>query len=93
VKTFKDWLGEGDQLYNGALAEYQALEAQIEDLERKLAIKKDEVNQIAGVIGKPPVETNRRLTAQLIDDHSSGSVPNSPATIARALTGRGLGGR
>jgi chromosome segregation ATPase len=93
VKTFKDWLSEGDQLYQQAMQEYQALEAQIEDLEKKLAIKKDEVNQIAGVIGKQPVESQRRLTAELIDNHGSGSVPNSPATIARALTGRGLGGR
>ena len=52
--------------------------------------KRDGTNYEVGY-GKPPVETNRRLTAQLIDDHSSGSVPNSPATIARALTGRGLG--
>lgn len=93
MKTFKDWLSEGDQLYQTALSEFQALEAQIEDLEQKLAIKKDELNQIAGVIGKPPVESSRRLSAELIDHHTSGSVPNSPATIARALTGRGLGGR
>jgi cell division septum initiation protein DivIVA len=94
VKTFKDWLSEGDALYQQALGEYQQLEAQIEDLERKLAIKKDEVNQIAGVIGKSPVEpSSRRLTAELIDNHTQGSVANSPATIARALTGRGLGGR
>ncbi|GIW77863.1 MAG: hypothetical protein KatS3mg104_2926 [Phycisphaerae bacterium] len=94
MKTFKDWLNEGETLYQQALQEYQALEAQIQDLEQKLAIKKDEVNQIAAVIGKPPVEsTNRKLTAELVDHHTSGSVANSPATIARALTGRGLGGR
>lgn len=94
MKTFKDWLGEGEALYQHALQEYQALEAQIQDLEQKLAIKKDEVNQIAAVIGKPPVEsTNRKLSAELVDHHTSGSVANSPATIARALTGRGLSGR
>ena len=90
-KSLKDWLSEGETLYQGALQEYQALERQIEELEQKLQIKKDEVNQIASVIGKPPVESNRRLTAQLVDDHGPSSVPNSPATIARALTGRGLG--
>jgi hypothetical protein len=93
VKSFKDWLSEGETLYADAMSEYQSLEHQIEELERKLAVKKDELNQIAAVVGKPPVETNRRLTAQLIDDHGPSSVPNSPATIARALTGRGLGGR
>ncbi len=93
MKTFKDWLTEGETLYQQALQEYQALENQIEDLEQRLAIKKDEVNQIALVVGKHAVESSRRLTAELVDHHGAGSVPNSPATIARALTGRGLGGR
>src|SRR5437667_5649224 len=90
-KSFKDWLAEGEALYSSTLKEYQAIETQLEEMEAKLAAKKNEVNQIAQVIGKPPVESNRRLTAQLIEDHGPNSVPNSPATIARALTGRGLG--
>lgn len=94
MKSFKDWLGEGESLHNQALAEYQDLERQLEDLEKRLAIKKEEVNQIAAVVGKPPVEApNRRLTAELVEHHGSGSVANTPATIARALSGRGLGGR
>lgn len=90
-KSLKDWLAEGEALYAAAMQEYQALEAQIDDLEKKLAIKREEVNQIAAVINKPPVEVNRRLTAQLVEEHAPASVPNSPATIARALQGRGLG--
>ena len=43
------------------------------------------------VVGKGIAKGNRRLTAQLVEDHGPNSVPNSPATIARALTGRGLG--
>jgi hypothetical protein len=93
TKSFKDWISEGENLYNTALKEYQSIEQQLDDLEAKLAAKKAEVNQIAQVIGKAPVETNRRLTAQLVEEHGPNSVPNSPATIARALTGRGLGGR
>lgn len=94
MKSFKDWLNEGETLHSQALAEYQELERQLEDLEKRLAIKKDEVNQIASVVNKPPVETTgRRLTAELMDHHSQGSVANTPATIARALSGRGLGGR
>ena len=94
MKSFKDWLTEGETLHQQALAEYQELERQLEDLEKRLAIKKDEDNQIAAVVNKPPVESpNRRLTAELIDHHTSGSVANTPATIARALSGRGLGGR
>jgi hypothetical protein len=92
TKTLSDWLSEGEQLYNHALAEYQSIEAQLVELEAKLAAKKAEVNQIAQVVGKPPVEgSGKRLTAELIDPHTPNSVPNSPATIARALTGRGLG--
>jgi hypothetical protein len=94
TKTLQDWLSEGEQLYNAALAEYSALETQLAELEAKLAAKKAEVNQIAQVVGKPNVESSRtsnRLTAELIDPHTPNSVPNSPATIARALTGRGLG--
>ena len=91
-KSLQDWLQEGEQLYQAAVAEYQSIEAQLEELEAKLAAKKTEVNQIAQVVGKPPVESSgRRLTAEPIDTHGPNSVPNSPATIARALTGRGLG--
>ena len=90
-KSFKDWLAEGENLYATTLKEYQAIETQLDEMEARLAAKKNEVNQIAQVIGKPPVESNRRLTAQLVEEHGPNSVPNSPATIARALTGRGLG--
>lgn len=94
MKSFKDWMAEGDALYQQALREFQELEQQLHDLEQRLAIKKDELNQIAGVVGKPPLETQRgRPQVELIDSHGVGSVPNTPATIARALTGRGLGGR
>ena len=90
TKTLQDWLAEGESLYNAAVAEYQEIERQLEDLESRLAAKRAEVNQIAQVVGKPPVESSgRRLTAELVD---ASNVPNSPATIARALTGRGIGG-
>jgi hypothetical protein len=91
TKSLNDWLAEGEALYNAALAEYQQLEAQLDELESRVAAKRAEVNQIAQVVGKPPIENNRRLTAQLVDETGPQSVPNSPATIARALTGRQLG--
>ena len=87
-KSFKDWLAEGDTLYNEALKEYEAIEKQLEELEAQLAAKKEEVNQIAGVIGKPPVEGNRKPTVQIVDTHAPGSIPASRNTIAKALTGR-----
>ena len=90
-KSLNEWLQQGEHLYNEALKEYQAIEAQLDQLEQQLAAKKAEVNQIASVIGKPPVEGNRRLTAQLVEEHAPASIPHSQATIARALTGRALG--
>src|SRR5438552_18168679 len=60
TKSLQDWLTEGEQLYNTALAEYQSIESQLDELEARLAAKKAEVNQIAQVVGKPPVESSRR---------------------------------
>jgi len=90
AKSIQDWMREGEDLYNAAFKEFQELEAQLADLEGRLTAKQAEVNQIAGIIGKPPVEGNRRLAAQLIDERGPNSVPNSSATIARALAGRQL---
>ncbi len=89
-KSIAEWMREGEELYSTAMKDYQELERQINDLEKHLLAKQDEVNQLAQIIGKPVVEGNRRLSAQLIDDHGPSSVPNSPATIARALAGRTL---
>ena len=101
VKSFQDWLKEGEDLYDTALREYQGLEAQIDELEKQLTEKKAELNQIAQVIGKPPVEGNRRLSAQIVEPGHGGNSapgggqgganPSSAAAIARAITGRSLG--
>jgi hypothetical protein len=90
-KSIQEWMREGEELYNASMNEFKALEAQLAELEGRLAAKQAEVNQVAQIIGKPPVEGSRRLAAQLIEEGGPHSVPNSPATIARALSGRGLG--
>lgn len=99
--NFQEWLQQGDALYQAALKEYHAIESQLDDLEAKRVAKQAEVNQIAQVIGKPPVEGNRRLSAQLvaadiIDVPGAGGIDRAPtgpggssnASIARALTGK-----
>src|SRR5690242_14453910 len=92
--NFTQWLSQGEQLYQTALREFHAIEAQLDELEQKLAIKQAEVNQIAQVIGKPPVEGNRRLSAQLVtgqivEEHERApQTTSSNANIARALTGK-----
>jgi hypothetical protein len=90
-KTLQEWLGEGDQLYDAALKEYRSLEAQLDELENRLTAKQAEVNQIAQVIGKPPVEPARKVAAQIIDGHDqqrSTGGSSTPSIIARALTGK-----
>lgn len=90
-KSIKDWLAEGEQIYGAALDEYQALESQLMEIEQRLAMKREEVNVIADKLSKPPVEASRRLSAEIIERGAPNSVPNSPNSIARALTGRNFG--
>lgn len=91
AKSLQEWLQEGEFLYGTALKEFEELEAQLDDLEKRLNAKREEVNQIASVIGKPAVEAKRRASVQIIDSQAPGSIPASRNTIAKALTGRGLG--
>lgn len=99
--NFQEWLQQGDALYQAALKEYHSIEAQLDDLESKLVAKQAEVNQIAQVIGKPPVEGSRRpggqiVAAEVLDMPSGGGggvvgerqPSSSNASIARALTGK-----
>ena len=86
-KSFRDWLTEGESIYSEALKEFQSLEAQIQQLEARLIEKKAEVNQIAQLIGKPPVDGARRVSAQLMEEDESR--PNvAVGAVTRALTGR-----
>jgi hypothetical protein len=88
-KSFKEWLTEGEQLYAAALKEYQDLEQEISALEQHLTSKRGEVNQIASVIGKPPIDGVRRVSAQIIDEAPIPSAPVPLGAIGRALSGRG----
>lgn len=89
MKTIQEWIREGEELYSGAIKELQDLEAQMAELDARLSAKASEVNQIAGIIGKPAVDQPRRITAHLVDEQGSGIGGGSAAsaTIARALAG------
>lgn len=99
MKSFKEWLQEGDALYTTAMNEFQELENQLADIEAKLADKREEVNQIAAVVGKPPItlsgrtEAVRVSAAQIVDRDapSGGSIPASRQTIAKVLAGKSIG--
>lgn len=99
--SFQEWLSQGESLYQAALKDYHAIEAQLDDLESKLVAKQAEVNQIAQVIGKAPVEASRRLGGgQIVPASAAGNIDiidapservppaGSNASIARALTGK-----
>ena len=57
--NFQDWLKQGESLYQAALKEFHDYEAQLAEIETRLAAKQAEVNQIAQMIGKPAVESTR----------------------------------
>ena len=93
ASAFQEWLQQGEHLYNNSLREYHDIEQQLAELEARLVDKQTEVNQIAQVIGKPMIEGNRRLTAQivsaeLVEAPERVPAPGANTNIARALTGR-----
>ena len=95
ASAFQEWLQQGERLYDTALREYHETERQLAELESRLVEKQAEVNQIAQIIGKPMVEGNRRLSAQLVAaadiidlPADRAATPGSNANIARALTGK-----
>jgi hypothetical protein len=77
AKIVQQWLAQGEAIYSGLVKECQALESQLEELETKLAGKQAEVNQVANIIGKPLVEGNRRLSAQLVTSYAQDSGSSS----------------
>jgi hypothetical protein len=89
AKNIQDWIHEGEELHTVAVGELGELDKQLSELEQKRAAKLAEVNQIAGILGKPPAETVRRVAAYVADDHPA-TTDNASATIARALAGKGL---
>ncbi|MFI5378135.1 MAG: hypothetical protein ACHRHE_02405 [Tepidisphaerales bacterium] len=100
MKSFKEWLGEGEQIYAQTMSEYEELETQLADLQQRLAQKKAEVNEIASVIGKPAVSrpeparverVSGAATPQFMDRDTPGSVPASRQTIAKVLAGKSIG--
>ena len=93
--SLQQWLQQGETLYSNAVREFQAMEAQLEELERKLAAKRTEVNQIAAVVGKPPIDGARRLSAQLVTsypmDDGRDKPPPGSASLVRAMSNKPRG--
>jgi hypothetical protein len=93
-KSFKEWLGEGEAIYAGLIDEFRRSEQQIVELETRVAGLLAEVNHVAAVIGKPPLDRRRAgsgaLQGELVDAPVNAppmGQPPTSANIARALTG------
>lgn len=91
MKSFNEWVSEGETIYSDALKEYQAIESQIAQLESQREAKKAQVNQIAQIIGKPPVVNAIRLTTEFVENDVplTRKIGSSP----RALINRGIWAR
>lgn len=93
-KSLQEWITEGEEIYSDLLCEHREIESKLEDLEHLLSAKQVEVNRIAAIIGKPPIEVNRRLSAQLVTVSNAevvdsyGNTTGATNNIARALNGR-----
>ncbi len=81
ARIVQQWLAQGEAIYTGLVKECQSLEVQLEELEARLAAKYAEVNQVAHVIGKPTLEGNRRLSAQLVTSYAQESAPPTRSPI------------
>lgn len=93
AKSLDEWLQEGTQLYDAAVEDYRKLEEQAQQIQERLAAKRQEVNQIAKVISKPPVEEPHPGLAayppvDVVDPNQPGTTPYTRNSIARALTGQ-----
>jgi hypothetical protein len=87
LKTLQEWLQEGEQLYDVAVNDYRNLESQLDDLEQRLAAKLHEVNQIAQMMGKPPMEPAKRFSAQIIEapGRNGAGVAANPGNLPAAV--------
>lgn len=87
ARSLQEWLAQGELLYAAILKECHSIESQMAELENRLAARQAEANQIAHVIGKPVIDANRRLSAQLVTSYAPEPSSRTTSHIARALSG------
>src|SRR5579871_2319875 len=87
-KLVQQWLQQGEAIYSGLVKECLALEAELEEIETRLAAKHAEVNQVAQIIGKPPMEGKRRLSAELVTTYAPEAAPPPRTPIPPRIPNR-----
>ena len=86
--SFQQWLSEGERLLADLLRQYEAGEAQLLELEARLADKQAEIQHLARILGRPAPELNRRLTAQLVTHYPQEAADRPVASAARPPVAR-----
>lgn len=56
--SLQRWLRQGEELYETATSELQAIESHLAELEAMITSKRTEVNQIAQILSRPQVGIN-----------------------------------
>lgn len=83
ASSFKQWLAQGEELFAVLARQYQAMEAQLIELESRLADKQAEIEQVARLLGKQAPQLNRRLSAQLVTHYPPPDVAPSRLPAAQ----------
>lgn len=83
ASSFKQWLAQGEELYAVLARQHQAMEAQLIELESRLADKQAEIEQVARLLGKQAPQLNRRLSAQLVTHYPPPDAPPSRLPAAQ----------
>lgn len=85
ARSFAQWLAQGEQLLPALVKQYEMMEAQLIELESRLADKQAEIQQLARTLGKQPPQLNRRVTAQIVThypiDAADRPAPTQPARL------------
>ena len=91
--SFQQWVAQGQSLYQATLAEYHELALQIKELQRRLALKQAELNQIARILEKQPAEVDgkpapRPALPPPAPPGAAEEIASPPETLARSLVSR-----
>ena len=88
-KSLQEWLQEGTDLYDIAVAEYHELEKQLAELQEQMLAKRIEINEVAKIVGKPlmqpPSPTENETTLTQETPHATNGTASTNGTTAQAV--------
>ena len=78
AKSLEEWLQDGEQVYQGTVAEYRQLEEQLRELATRWRAKKTDIDRLAAMLGKTPLpeeHTEAAGPAESHHEHPRATVP------------------